>query len=268
MGVNAARIAHPASPENPLRDSNRPKSTLVDKRNAFLWAGGYVPRLAAYQGFETPKPLTVEITHGEADLTQVLADVLKAGVLSDGFLLPTNEGTPQGGVISPLLANIALGVIEERYERWTHHRQKIQARRTCDGVTAALRARMGDRKAGRPVFFPVRYADDFVILVSGTREQAEQEKAELASHLHETMSLELSVDKTRVSDLTEGFAFLGHRVRYKWHPRFGFMPRIEIPNAKRADLRYAVKQVTNRSTTTWSLSQALSSWRETSRVRA
>jgi hypothetical protein len=106
------------------------------------------------------------------------------------------------GVISPLLANIALGVIEGRYERWTHHRRKTQARRTCDGVTAALRARMGDRKAGRPVFFPVRYADDFVILVSGTREQAEQEKAELASHLHETMSLELSVDKTRVSDLT------------------------------------------------------------------
>jgi retron-type reverse transcriptase len=33
------------------------------------------------------------------------------------------DGTPQGGVISPLLANIALGVIEERYERWTHHRQ-------------------------------------------------------------------------------------------------------------------------------------------------
>ena len=212
--------------------------------------------------------LRVRARIGDLKVTRLIGHFLKAGVLSDGFLLPTNEGTPQGGVISPLLANIALGVIEERYERWTHHRQKIQARRTCDGVTAALRARMGDRKAGRPVFFPVRYADDFVILVSGTREQAEQEKAELASHLHETMSLELSVDKTRVSDLTEGFAFLGHRVRYKWHPRFGFMPRIEIPNAKRADLRYAVKQVTNRSTTTWSLSQALSSWRETSRIRA
>jgi RNA-directed DNA polymerase len=201
--------------------------------------------------------LRVRARIGDLKVTRLIGRFLKAGVLSDGFLLPTNEGTPQGGVISPLLANIALGVIEERYERWTHHRQKIQARRTCDGVTAALRARMSDRKAGRPVFFPVRYADDFVILVSGTREQAEQEKADLASHLREIMSLELSVDKTRVSDLTEGFTFLGHRVRYKWHPRFGFMPRIEIPNAKRADLRYAVKQVTNRSTTTWSLSHLL-----------
>ncbi len=166
--------------------------------------------------------LRVRARIGDLKVTRLIGHFLKAGVLSDGFLLPTNEG-----------------------------------RRTCDGVTAALRARMGDRKAGRPVFFPVRYADDFVILVSGTREQAEQEKADLASHLRETMSLELSDDKTRVSDPTEGFAFLGHRVRYKWHPRFGFMPRIEIPNAKRADLRYAVKQVTNRSTTTWSLSHLL-----------
>jgi RNA-directed DNA polymerase len=71
------------------------------------------------------------------------------------------------------------------------------------------------------------------------------------------MGLELSIDKTRVSDLTKGFAFLGHRVRYKWHARFGFMPRVEIPNAKRADLRHTVKQMTGRSTTTWSLSHLL-----------
>ena len=86
---------------------------------------------------------------------------------------------------------------------------------------AALWARMTDRKAGRAVFFPIRYADDFVVLVSGTREQAEQEKADLANYLRESMKLELSIEKTRVSDLTEGFQFLSQRVRYKWHPQFG-----------------------------------------------
>jgi group II intron reverse transcriptase/maturase len=194
---------------------------------------------------------------GDLRVTRLIAQFLKAGVLSDGCVLPTDEGTPQGGVISPLLANIALGVIEERYERWTHHRRKTQARRTCDGVTAALRARMTDRKAGRTVFFPVRYADDFVILVAGSRKHAAQEKADLASYLREAMGLDLSIEKTRVSDLTEGFAFLGHRLRYKWHRRFGFMPRIEIADAKRADLRYRVKQMTTRSTTTWSLPHLL-----------
>jgi hypothetical protein len=70
-----------------------------------------------------------------------------------------------------------------------------------------------------------------LVPVSGTHEQAEQEKAELAKYLHETMRLELSIEKTHVVDLTEGFLFLGHRVRYEWHPRFGYMPRLEIPPA-------------------------------------
>ncbi|KAA6463091.1 hypothetical protein DYQ86_07120 [Acidobacteria bacterium AB60] len=113
------------------------------------------------------------VTDGK--MTKLITQFLKAGVLADGFLLPTDKGIPQGGVISPLLANIALGVIEEQYERWTHHRRKIQARRKSDAQTAAMWARTTDRNAGRPVFFPIRYADDFLVLVSGTREQAEQE---------------------------------------------------------------------------------------------
>jgi len=195
------------------------------------------------------------VTDGK--VTRLITQFLKAGVLSDGFLLPTDKGTPQGGVISPLLANIALGLIEERYERWTHHRHKIQSRRKSDGIKAAREARMSDRKAGRAVFFPIRYADDFVVLVSGTREQAEHEKAELAKYLHETMRLELSIEKTQVVELTEGFQFLGQRVGYKWHPRFGYMPRLEIPKGKRADLRHVVKQYTKRATTHWSLSHLL-----------
>ena len=80
---------------------------------------------------------------------------------------------------------------------------------------------------------------------------------ELARYLQETMKLELSIEKTRVSDLTEGFQFLSQRVRYKWHPRFGYMPRIEIPTSKRADLRSTVKQMTTRANTRRSLSELL-----------
>jgi len=69
--------------------------------------------------------------------------------------------------------------------------------------------------------------------------------------------LELSIEKTQVVELTEGFQFLGHRLRYKWHPRFGYMPRLEIPKGKRADFRYLVKQHTKRATTHWSLSRLL-----------
>jgi hypothetical protein len=71
------------------------------------------------------------------------------------------------------------------------------------------------------------------------------------------MKLELSIEKTPVSDLSEGFQFLSQRVRYKWHPRFGYMPRIEIPISNRADLRYMVKQMTKGANTLWSLSELL-----------
>ena len=49
---------------------------VVTEDSGYLWARGYVPRLAAYQGFETPKPLTSEITHGDGELEEVLKDVL------------------------------------------------------------------------------------------------------------------------------------------------------------------------------------------------
>lgn len=194
---------------------------------------------------------------GDLKVTRLVGQFLRAGVLEEGFVHPTREGTPQGCVVSPLLANIALSAIEERYERWVHHRRKIRAHRSSDGITAARAARMTDRLRGKSVFFPIRYADDLVILVSGTREQAATEKAALGDYLRQSTGLELSEEKTRISDLTEGFEFLGHRVRLKWHRQFGLMPRIEIPKHKRADLRYRVKQVTKRTTINRSLSHLL-----------
>lgn len=73
-----------------------------------------------------------------------------------------------------ILANIALSAIEERYEQWTYHRTKTQARRKSNGVKAAKSARDTDRIAGRCVFLPVRYADNFVVLVSGTQRMLSQ----------------------------------------------------------------------------------------------
>jgi Reverse transcriptase (RNA-dependent DNA polymerase) len=108
----------------------------------------------------------------DLQVNRLLVQFLKAGVLSEEHFLRTDAGTPQGGIISPPLANIALGLIEERYERWVEHRTKRRAHRKSDGLKAALEARSSDRRAGRVVMFTVRYADDFVILVHGTQQQA------------------------------------------------------------------------------------------------
>ena len=188
---------------------------------------------------------------------RLVVQFLKAGVLTQEQLMKTPAGTPQGGVLSPLLANIALSAIEERYERWVNHRSKIRPTRKSDGLQAALRSRSSDRRAGRVVFFPVRYADDFIILVSGRYEEAVAEKEALALHLRETLGLELSSEKTRITAVTEGFEFLGHRIRLFWHPQFGYTPRLEIPKAKTANLRYRVKKLTRRNRIPLSLSRQL-----------
>ena len=190
---------------------------------------------------------------GDRKVNRLLVQFLKAGVLAEDQFLRTDAGTPQGGIISPLLANIALSIIEERYERWVNHQTKRQARRTSSGIKAALEARSTDRRSGRNVFFPIRYADDFVVLVCGTEAQAQAERTALEAVLMDSMGLTLSPEKTRITALTRGFEFLGHRVRLRWDPRYGWTPRVEIPKHKVADLRYRVKQWTGRATTPWPL---------------
>jgi RNA-directed DNA polymerase len=119
---------------------------------------------------------------------------LKAGVFEAGKgFAPTVEGTPQGGVISPCLLNVALHGLEEaagvRYK------------------TSGTRA--GNTERGSPV--AVRYADDVVVLCH-SQQQAGQVKARLAEWLA-PRGLAFNEDKTRIVHLSEGFDFLGFNVR-------------------------------------------------------
>jgi len=190
-------------------------------------------------------------------VNRLITQFLKVGVLAENQFIRTDIGTQQGGSISPLLANIALGVIEEKYERWVNHQRKIREHRKSNGIIAATKARNSDRTAGRPVFFPIRYADDFVILIHGSYEEALQEKNVLELFLKTYMKLTLSPQKTKITALTTGFDFLGHHIRLKWDERYGWTPRIEIPKVKVKDLRYRVKQLTKRSTIRKSLAEIL-----------
>jgi len=118
---------------------------------------------------------------------------LKAGVVEQGRLHRTEEGTPQGGVASPVLLNVALHGMEK---------------------AAGVRYHTTGRAAGwaiadSPVL--IRYADDFIVLCH-TRQEALEVKARLASWLA-PRGLAFNEDKTRVVSLDEGFDFLGFNVR-------------------------------------------------------
>jgi RNA-directed DNA polymerase len=98
---------------------------------------------------------------GDVKVTRLVLAFLKAGVVSEGQYLRTETGSPQGGILSPLLSSIALGAIEERYERhvWPRRTPTLCTEPTKIGKRAD-NARSKDRSAGRVVMFPIRYADD------------------------------------------------------------------------------------------------------------
>lgn len=162
----------------------RPKRnchSALERVLEFWHQGDNIVLDADIQGFFDTIPHSVIM----AGLTDVVADgnildlverFLRAGVMENGVFKPTNIGTPQGGVISPLLANIALNSLDWLLDRHDMHF--------------------------------VRYADDFVVLCH-SRAQAEEALALVQSHLSDELKLSLSPEKTHIATVAEGFAFLG-----------------------------------------------------------
>jgi RNA-directed DNA polymerase len=204
---------------------------------------------------------------GDGKVSRLVLAFLKAGVLSEQQYIRTSNGTPQGGILSPMLANIALSAIEERYERYAWPRRaNPPGTDSAVLVQRAMRARTTDRSR-RPVFFPIRYADDFIILVSAppgpkqnetARMVAEEEKAALAKSLRETLHLELSDTKTLVTPVTEPMRFLGHHVRVRVHPMYHRVTSSTvIPRDASKRLRRLVKGMFRSPTTNQSLEKRL-----------
>jgi RNA-directed DNA polymerase len=139
---------------------------------------------------------------------QQIKSWLKAGVIDQGAFTATSEGTPQGGVISPLLANIALHGLEEALKKY------------AETINMRLPSRRMSKKDKRQSLSVIRYADDFVVF---HREKAVVQRCrEIISDWLQKVGLELKPEKTRLThtlnpELSEdgkaGFDFLGHHIQ-------------------------------------------------------
>jgi group II intron reverse transcriptase/maturase len=119
------------------------------------------------------KAVAAEVADG--NILCLVQKFLRSGVMEDGVFKPTTVGTPQGGVISPLLANIVLNHLD-----WQLHQYGYQF---------------------------VRYADDFVVIC---RSKLQAESAlNLVQQVLATLGLQLSAEKTRISTFGKGYSFLG-----------------------------------------------------------
>jgi len=137
---------------------------------------------------------------GDKRVLGLVKAFLKSDILGeDGELRATDTGAPQGGILSPLLSNIALSVLDEHFvaaweEMGDSHRREQR------------------RRKGLANYRLVRYADDWVVMVAGTWADAERLRDEAAAVLA-PMGLRLSEEKTRIVHIDEGFEFLGMRIQ-------------------------------------------------------
>lgn len=149
---------------------------------------------------------------------KILAQWLKAGYLEKDAFHPTEAGTPQGGIVSPVLANLALDGLESELHARYRHRDNSQP---STGVNL------------------VRYADDFIISAR-SREMLEEIRRFVADDFLAERGLELSPEKTRLTHITEGFDFLGQNVR-RYNGKLVIQPAKKNRQAFLAKVRATLK---------------------------
>ena len=174
---------------------------------------------------------------GDKRVLRLVKAFLKSGILGeDGEFRESNTGASQGSILSPLLSNIALSVLDDHFaEAWKVTMENSYAREKR-------------RQKGLANYRIVRYADDWVVMVAGTKADAEQLRDEAAAVLSQ-MGLRLSEEKTVVAHIDQGFNFLGMRIQR--HLQRGSNRRFVYTYPSRSALmavKAEVRSITRRST--------------------
>ncbi|MGF6609384.1 hypothetical protein OKW45_004306 [Paraburkholderia sp. WSM4175] len=178
-----------------------------------------------------------------------------------------SEGVPQGGVISPLLSNIMLHEFDVWMEK-NYLNKKARKDRWAWNF-AILKQRpiaVRENRQWKPAVAYCRYADDFVVVVKGTREHAEAIREACRGFLEGELKLTLNMEKTHITHVNDGFVFLGHRIIRKRGARGRMRPVTTIPWEKyRGFAGRLVKQLSgnygmNRMDLMESLNRQLAGW--------
>lgn len=165
-------------------------------------------------------------------LIELIWKFLRAGVMEGKLFKETQRGVPQGGIVSPLFSNIYLSELDRYMERYT---------------ALSSREKTARRRRGQGNYVYARYGDDFAVLCNGTKTQAVELKEELHAFLKETLKLDLSWEKTKITHLNEGFEFLGFGiVRARGHK--GMTTKVLIPREAVKGVRGKITRATAPST--------------------
>jgi RNA-directed DNA polymerase len=178
----------------------------------------------------------------DRDIRNLIWKFLRAGVMEKGHYSDTLTGTPQGGILSPLLANIYLHELDKYME--SNHLS----------YNADQRVRRRRKGLGNCLY--VRYADDFIILHNGTKEQALAMKEELRTVLDQ-LGLKMSEEKTKITHITEGFTFLGYKNIREIGTRGKMVIKVHVPEKAIQRARFELNRIINPKSTNDSLAATI-----------
>ncbi len=173
---------------------------LINPRNRYYWVIEGDIRACFDQVNHNVLLTLVARRVADVKVLSLIGRFLKAGVMEGQVFQRTPEGTPQGGILSPLLANIYLHELDEWW--WEKYGKLTRG------------ARSWRRVKGQGNCIYVRYADDWIALCNGTKAQVEAIRDEIRDFLEDTLKLELSEEKTAVTHVGDGFDFLGFHIQH------------------------------------------------------
>jgi RNA-directed DNA polymerase len=157
---------------------------------------------------------------------------LKAGIMQGKLFQRVETGTPQGAVCSPLLANLYLHQLDKYW--WQHY----------GGLHRKTKERRRQQQQGNCGF--IRYADDWLLLTNGSKQIAYALRDEFQRFLEEELKLELSVEKTHVTHVNDGFDFLGFHVQ-RYVSNHDKPKMFIIPSEKsKEQLKAKIREMTDR----------------------
>lgn len=187
----------------------------------------------------------VEERVADRKVLRLVRAFLRAGVIKEhGGFAVSLTGTPQGGVISPLLANIYLAVLDRPFhEIWEANR--VPGRR------------QQRRRKGLPNYRLIRYADDFVVLLNGSRADAEALRDQIGSLLGSDLGMTLSAEKTLVTHIDDGFDFLGFHIQRKLRSDGSHLVLTYPSKAALVTVMHKIRKATGRGTTSLRLVDVL-----------
>ncbi len=165
----------------------------------------------------------------DRDMIDLIGEFLKAGVMENGLFAKTDAGVPQGGVISPLLANIYLN----EFDKWAEAKWNIPQYE-----------RQKNRQAGKGNYKMVRYADDFVVVSNDRLAGVQQVKQEIKQYLETELHLRVSDEKTQITHVNDGFEFLGFHIQ-RCKPEGHWVLYVRPTSKARERIKAKLKELTS-----------------------